>query len=117
MINPLELKPALFFGALLVLVLLLGKAAIHYFGETGLYLLAFVSGIADVDPVNLTLSRMSITELPLEVAILGIVIASSTNTLVKAVLAVFVGGFGLGVRVFVPLLIAVGAGLMAARPI
>jgi len=116
LINPLELKPALFFGALLVLVLLLGKAAIHYFGETGLYLLAFVSGIADVDPVNLTLSRMSITELPLEVAILGIVIASSTNTLVKAVLAVFVGGFGLGVRVFVPLLIAVGAGLMAVRP-
>gem|GEM_PF-3127830 len=103
------------FGALLVLVLLLGKSAIHYFGETGLYLLAFVSGIADVDPINLTLSRMSITELPLEVAVLGIVIAASTNTLVKAVLAVFVGGFGLGVRVIVPLLIAVGAGLLTAR--
>ena len=112
LINPLELKPALFFGALLVLVLLLGKAAIHYFGETGLYLLAFVSGIADVDPINLTLSRMSTAELPPGVAVLGIVIASSTNTLVKAVLAVFVGGFGLGVRVFVPLLMAVGAGLL-----
>lgn len=56
LINPLELKPALFFGALLVLVILLGKAAIHYFGEAGLYLLAAVSGIADVDPINLTLS-------------------------------------------------------------
>ena len=111
LINPLELKPALFFGALLVLVILLGKAAIHFFGEAGLYLLAAASGIADVDPINLTLSRMSITDLPLDVAVLGIVIASSTNTLVKAVLAISVGGLGLGIRVFVPLLVAAGAGL------
>ena len=60
-----ELKPALLFGVLLVLVLLLGEAAIHYFGETGLFLLAFVSGIADVDSINLTLSRMSITAIQL----------------------------------------------------
>ena len=111
LINPLELKPALFFGALLVLVVLLGKAAIHFFGETGLYLLAAVSGITDVDPINLTLSRMSIAELSLDVAVLGIVIASSSNTLVKAVLAVFVGGPALGVRVLVPLLLAAVAGL------
>ena len=39
-------------------------------------------------------------------------IASSANTLVKAGLAVFVGGFGLGVRVFVPLFIVAGAGLL-----
>jgi len=113
LINPLELKPALFFGALLVLVILLGKAAIHYFGEAGLYLLAAVSGIADVDPINLTLSRMSIAELSLDVAVLSIVIASSTNTLVKAMLAISIGGLGLGIRVFVPLLVAAGAGLAA----
>ena len=94
-----------------MLVVLLGKAAIHFFGETGLYLLAAVSGITDVDPINLTLSRMSIAELSLDVAVLGIVIASSSNTLVKAVLAVFVGGPALGVRVLVPLLLAAVAGL------
>jgi uncharacterized membrane protein (DUF4010 family) len=113
-INPLELKSALFFGVLLVLILLLGKAAIHHFGEIGLFFLAFVSGIVDVDPINLTMSRMSITELPLDVAVLCILIASSTNTLVKAGLAVFVGGRGMGIRVFVPLLIAAGAGLLIA---
>ena len=111
LINPLELKPALFFGALLVLVILLGKAAIHFFGDAGLYLLAAVSGIADVDPINLTLSRMSIAELSLDVTVLAIVIASSSNTLVKAVLAISIGGLGLGMRVFVPLLAAAGAGL------
>lgn len=111
MSNPLELKPALFFGALLVLVILLGKAAIHYFGEAGLYLLAVVSGTADVDSINLTLSRMSLADLSLDVAILGIVIAASSNTLVKAVLAVVVGGFDLGMRVLLPLLATAGAGL------
>jgi len=109
--NPLELRPALFFGAILILVILLGKAAIQFFGDAGLYLLAAVSGIADVDPINLTLSRMSIADLSLNVAVLGIVIAASTNTLLKAVLAVFIGGPALGVRVLVPLLIAAAAGL------
>jgi len=114
LINPLELKPALIFGALLVLVILLGKATVHFFGEAGLYLLAAVSGIADVDSINLTLSRLSITDLPLNIAVLGIVIAASSNTLVKAVLAVFVGGIDLGIRVMVPLLATAGAGLATA---
>jgi len=112
--NPLELKSALFFGALLVLIILLGKAAIHFFGETGIYLLAAVSGIADVDPINLTLSRMSNAELSLDVAILSIVIASSSNTLIKAMLAVFIGGSSMGVRVLLPLVFVVLAGLTTA---
>jgi len=111
LINPLEMKAALFFGALLVLVILLGKLAVHHFGEIGLYLLATVSGIADVDPINLTLSKMSIADLPLGVAATGIVIASASNTLVKAVLAVFVGGIDMGIWVLVPLLAVAGAGL------
>ena len=114
LINPLELKSALFFGTLLVLVILLGKAAIDYFGEAGIYLLAMVSGIADVDPINLTLSRMSAADMSLDLAVLGIVIASSSNTLVKALLAVFIGGPGLGVRVFVPLMAASSVGLVTA---
>ncbi len=113
-INPLELKPALIFGVLLVLVILLSEAARHYFGETGLYLLTLISGVADVDAINLTLSRMSVTELPLNVAVLGIVIASASNTLVKAGLAVFIGGTNLGVRVFLPLLLTASAGLATA---
>jgi uncharacterized membrane protein (DUF4010 family) len=114
LINPLELKPALFFGALLVLVILLGKAAIHFFGDAGIYMLAAVSGIADVDPINLTLSRMSIAELSLDVTVMGIVIASSSNTLLKAGLAMFIGGPGLGVRVLAPLSAAAIAGLATA---
>ena len=112
--NPLELKAALFFGALVVMMILLGKAAIHFFGETGIYILAAVSGIIDVDPINLTLARMSGTELSLNVATLSIVIASSSNTLIKAMLTMFIGGPSMGVRIVLPLLLVVTAGLTTA---
>jgi len=112
--NPLALKSALFFGVLLVLVILLGKVAIHFFGETGIYLLAAVSGIADVDSINLALSRMSITDLTLDVAVVGIVIASSSNTLIKAFLAVFIGGSSMAMKVLLPLLFVGMAGLTIA---
>ncbi len=112
--NPLELKQALFFGVLLVIVILLGKVSIHFFGEMGIYLLAAVSGIADVDSINLALSRMSITEFSLDVAVLGIVIASSSNTLFKAFLAVFIGGSSMIMRVLLPLLFIGIAGLVTA---
>jgi uncharacterized membrane protein (DUF4010 family) len=112
--NPLELKSALFFGALLVLAILLGKVAIYYFGETGIYLLAAVSGVADVDSINLVLSRMSVTELSLDVAAVGIIIASSSNTLIKAFLAVLIGGGNMAIRVLLPLLFVGIAGLTTA---
>ena len=109
--NPLELKSALYFGALLVLIILLGKVAIHFFGEAGIYLLAAVSGIADVDAINLALSRMSIADLSIDIVVVAIVIASSTNTLVKAFLAVFIGGSSMAIRVLLPLMSVGIAGL------
>lgn len=112
--NPLELKTALTFGALLVLIIFVGKAAVHYFGETGIYILAAVSGIVDVDPINLALARMSGVELSLDIAILSIVIAASSNTLVKGVLALFIGGPSMGARIVLPLLFVVTAGLTTA---
>ena len=57
---------------------------------------------------------MNIAELSLDIAVLGIVIDSSSNTLVKVVLAIFVGGPGLEMRVLVPMSAAVGAGLATA---
>lgn len=112
--NPLELKAALFFGMILVIVILLSKAAVFFFGESVIYLLAAVSGIADVDSINLTLSGMSSEDLSLNVAVMGIVIASCSNTLVKAMLAVFIGGRSMGGRVLLPLMIAAASGLIVA---
>ena len=117
--NPLELAPALFFGAVLAVVLLAGAGLEETFGGAGLLSLAAVSGLTDVDAITLTLARMSepageeaVVGLPL--AALGIVLASATNGLTKTVLSLSVGGWAVGWRVALPLLSSAGLGLLLA---
>ncbi|HHB13309.1 MAG TPA: MgtC/SapB family protein [Chromatiales bacterium] len=110
--NPLELRSALLFGALLAVIALLGAGLKATFGEAGVLTLAAVSGVMDVDAINLTLSRMSLEGLPMHTAALGVVLAAASNNVVKGLLALFVGGSGLGLRVFPVLLLSGGAGLL-----
>jgi uncharacterized membrane protein (DUF4010 family) len=110
--NPLELSVALRFGAFLAAIVLLTKALQEYLGDAGILLIATVSGMADVDAITLTLSRLSNQDLNLQVAATGIVIASAVNSLVKGALAGGIGGRALGLRVALPLAFAAGAGLL-----
>ena len=110
--NPLELKTAISFGLILVVVMLLSKALQHWFGDMGVLVLAAASGVADVDPVTLSLSRLSQTDLAVHVAVLGIIIAATANSLVKAGMAAVIGGSAIGLRVGLPLLVSALAGLM-----
>jgi len=109
--NPLELTSALTFGGLLALVMLLGKALTEWFGDAGTYALAAASGVADVDAITLSLARMGGEGLAAETAVLGIVIAASVNSLVKAGMAGVIGGRKLGLAAGLPLGISVAAGL------
>lgn len=110
--NPLELTSALAFGALLAIVMLLGKALTEWFGDAGVYLLAAASGVADVDAINLSLSRMTSDGLALRVASIGIVLAAGVNSLVKSGMAISIGGPLLGRLVALPLVAASAAGLL-----
>jgi uncharacterized membrane protein (DUF4010 family) len=56
--NPSELKPALVFGLLYAAVLFGVAAAKHYFGNQGLFLLAGISGLTDMDAITLSTGRM-----------------------------------------------------------
>lgn len=112
--NPVELTSALTFGALLALVMLLGKALAEWFGDAGVYVLAAASGIADVDAITLSLARMGGEDLDTTTAALGIVIAASVNSLVKAGMAGGIGGRKLGIEVSLPMGVAVVAGLGVA---
>jgi uncharacterized membrane protein (DUF4010 family) len=112
--NPLELKTAVSFGALLALVMLLGRALQAWLGEAGVLMLATASGIADVDAITLSLARMSQDELAVRVAVMGIIIAAAVNTLVKAGMATVIGGRQVGLRVGVPLLASAVIGLLTA---
>ncbi|HKJ72385.1 MAG TPA: MgtC/SapB family protein [Gammaproteobacteria bacterium] len=90
--NPFEVGPALQFGALLAAVMLLAEGARVWLGHTGVYLLAAISGLTDVDAITLSLARMARADLPGEVAAGGVLLAAVVNTGVKAGLVLVVGG-------------------------
>ncbi|MCG6657591.1 MgtC/SapB family protein [Halomonas campisalis] len=112
--NPLELRVALLFGALLALIMVLGEWLRELLGEAGIYLLAASSGLADVDAITLSLSRMSLTTIDASTAVLGIIIAAAVNNLVKAGMAITVGTPPVGRRVAVPMLLSLVVGLTVA---
>jgi uncharacterized membrane protein (DUF4010 family) len=56
--NPAELKTAIIFGALYALVLLAVAAAKERFGSTGLYTVAAISGLTDMDAITLSSARL-----------------------------------------------------------
>jgi uncharacterized membrane protein (DUF4010 family) len=110
--NPFRLQPALVFGALFAAVLLVSESANSVLGVSGVYATAFVSGLADVDAMTLTLSKLAAdgTVAP-DVATTGIVIAATANTLVKAALAWILGTRQLGELVTAVLGLVVVVGL------
>ncbi|APE31389.1 hypothetical protein BOX17_10780 [Halomonas aestuarii] len=112
--NPLELSTALLFGGLLGLIMLLGEWLRDWLGEAGIYLLAATSGMADVDAITLSLTRMSLERITPSTAVLGIVIAAAVNNLVKSGLATAFGSRRLGKQVALPMVASLAAGLALA---
>lgn len=93
--QPFQLLPALQFGALLVVIMLIAHGIQTHMGEQGLWLVAIVAGLTDVDAITLTLARMSIDGIAADTAVTGITLAAITNTLVKGGLAFFAGHWSL----------------------
>lgn len=110
--NPLELGSALVFGALLALILLVATALEQALGDSGLLAVAAISGVTDVDAITLALARMSQESTALELAALGILLASAVNSLAKGALAAGIGGMALAWRVTLPLVLAATGGLL-----
>ena len=90
--NPSQLKTALAFGALYALVLLATAAAKQYFGAQGLYIVAALSGLTDMDAITLSISQMvHSSQLLPRTAWRLIMIASLSNLIFKAVVVAFLG--------------------------
>jgi len=91
--NPLELGAAAVFAALFVLISLVTAWARSQFGTTGLYLLAAIVGVSDIDPFVLSLAEHGSGQIPVASEVIAILIATSSNNLLKAgYTAVFAGG-------------------------
>ncbi|MGR9051607.1 MAG: MgtC/SapB family protein [Gammaproteobacteria bacterium] len=110
--NPFQLGIALKFGALLLAILFMARLLQAYFGAAGTYLLSALSGITDVDPITLSMAKMSSDGLNLQVAMHAVVIAVSVNSVVKGIISLVIGGRSVGVRVAGTLIATVGIGLL-----
>ncbi|MFO7813967.1 MAG: MgtC/SapB family protein [Pelovirga sp.] len=112
--NPLQLSMALKIGFLLAAILLLSEAAKTWFGDQGIYALALISGLMDVDAITLSLAHSAQSDLAEDVAARGILLACTTNTLIKGILFALIAG--IKNHLFLPLWMgaAIIPGLLAA---
>ncbi len=85
--NPLEISTALLFAALFVAMLVATHLAIRYLGDVGVYSLAGIMGVSDVDPFILGMTQSSPTPTPLGVAAAAILIAAASNNVIKGIYA------------------------------
>ncbi|MFB3906585.1 MAG: MgtC/SapB family protein [Acidobacteriota bacterium] len=108
--NPTELKMALGFALIYCAVLLLTAAAKEYWGSRELFLIAGVSGLADVDAITVSTSQLvKAGKLAADQGWKMIVLALIVNTIFKA----GVSGLLAGRRLFSMILFPLGGAALA----
>jgi uncharacterized membrane protein (DUF4010 family) len=90
--NPLELGAATIFAALFIVVSLASAWAVLKFGSVGIYVLAAIVGVSDIDPFVLSLAQNGAGQVSVGVGVGAILLAASSNNLLKAVYAVAYSG-------------------------
>jgi uncharacterized membrane protein (DUF4010 family) len=91
--NPAKLSIALGFAAMFAVVMLCSAWLRDLFGESGLYVVALVSGLNDVDAISLTaLELFGQQQLALTPLLVSMALAVFTNTLFKFGLIASIGG-------------------------
>jgi uncharacterized membrane protein (DUF4010 family) len=114
--NPTELHAALGFGLLYSVVLLCSAWLSDEVGSKGLYVVALISGLTDVDAITLSsLHLLDLGKLTSAQVVIGITIAYLSNLMFKFGLVLFIGGKALAKRVaigFAALAIGLGIGLL-----
>jgi uncharacterized membrane protein (DUF4010 family) len=98
--NPSELKPALLFAGVYAVVLVATAAAKDHFGQNGLYAVAVLSGLTDMDAITLSVTQMvSAQNLSAETGWRLILVASLSNLVFKTGTVAAIGGSKLALRI------------------
>ncbi len=85
--NPLELRAAFLFAVLFLAVLVATHLTVAYLGRAGVYTLAAIMGVSDVDPFIMGMTQATPTLTPLALASASILIAAASNNVVKGIYA------------------------------
>lgn len=111
--NPTEIKTALSFGLIYAVVLVVSAWLSDYVGPWGMYAVALVSGLTDVDAITLSSLQLfkqgNISE---QVAVTAITLAVISNLFFKAGIMLSLGGVALAKRCL-PAFASVALGLLA----
>ncbi len=111
--NPTEIRAALGFGALYAAVLFAAAWLSDWIGSQGVYGVALVSGLTDVDAITLSSLRLlGLGTLTGDQALTAILIALLANISFKTGLTLVIGGVGLALRTL-PGFAAVALGAIA----
>ncbi len=113
--NPLEIPAALLFAVLFVLISLGSSWVKSRFGHAGVFALAAIVGVTDIDPFVLSVAQGGVAGLDQTATAIAILIAASSNNLLKAVYSVVFAGWhrSVGVVVSLVILAALGGGIAA----
>ncbi len=93
--NPFSLTQAIRFAALFAAVLLLVRFAEVNFGGEGVYVVAALAGLTDVDAITLSMAQFAAGDGDAAIAAGAIVTAAMANTIVKTGLALALAGAGM----------------------
>lgn len=109
--NPFSLRAAIRFAALLTLVMVVVKLVGKHASAAGVYAVAAIAGLTDVDAITLSMSQSAKEGAPLHTAAIAITIAAVANTLSKCSLVVALGSQSLRPTLVIAtcLILAVGA--------
>lgn len=98
--DPTQLRAALLFGVLYGAAVFSVAAATDYFGETGLYAVAGISGLTDIDAITLSLANLADAgRIETDTTWRAILLAALSNLVFKGALAFFLGGRALVARI------------------
>jgi len=109
--NPTELKTAVSFGLMYAAVVLAAAWLQDIAGNSGLYIVALVSGLTDADASVLSTLRMfNLDKVPQTEAVIAVTLALMANLIFKIGLVLSIGGPKLA-RHALPGLLAIGGGM------
>ena len=83
--NPLELLAAFFFAFFFLAMLIATQLVVTYLGKAGVDALAAIMGVTDVDPFIMGMTQAAGTITPVKVAAGAVLIAASSNNLIKGI--------------------------------
>lgn len=91
--NPLELPAAIVFAVLFVVTSIASTWTIKSFGNVGVFWLAGIVGVTDIDPFVLGLAQGGVAGIGIGAAAVAMLIAASSNNLLKAIYAAAFAGW------------------------